>query len=142
MDYPDAAAPHHGPDFDAAVAILLALIRSEPACTTILAPWQHDPHCDHEAASLMAAAVAASAAIRQMAYPVWGWTLPAVVSVPTAAALGFRLDIQAFLPAKRAAIRAHQSQYGNLITDDPTGFQLPPDLLSVFDGPFETFIQP
>jgi LmbE family N-acetylglucosaminyl deacetylase len=142
MDYPDAAAPHHGQDFDAAVAILLALIRSEPACTAILAPWQGDPHCDHQAASVMAAAAARSAAIRHMAYPVWGWTLAAEVSVAGAEASGFRLDIQAFLPLKRAAIRAHQSQYGNLITDDPAGFRLPAELLSVFDSPFETFIRP
>ena len=36
---------------------------------------------------------------------------------------------------KRRAIQAHQSQYGELITDDPTGFRLPPALLSVFDVP-------
>jgi LmbE family N-acetylglucosaminyl deacetylase len=141
MDYPDTGAPHHGQDFDAAVATLLALVRSEPACTAILAPWEGDPHCDHQAASLIAAAAANSAAIRHMAYPVWGWTLPAEVSVPGAEASGFRIDTGAFLSAKRAAIRAHQSQYGNLITDDLAGFRLPPNLLSVFDSPFETFIR-
>jgi hypothetical protein len=44
--------------------------------------------------------------------------------------------------AKRAAIQAHQSQYSDLITDDPEGFRLPAGLLSVFEVPFETFVSP
>ena len=55
---------------------------------------------------------------------------------------GWRLDITGYLPAKRQAIQAHRSQYGQLIIDDPSGFQLPPELLSVFDNPFETFVAP
>ena len=142
LNEPDAAAPSEGPRFDAVVAKLLTLVGQEPRCTSILAPWRHDPHCDHEAASLAAAVVAARAGIAHVAYPVWGWTLPAEAVVPAACGNGFRLNIGWFLPAKRAAIHAHQSQYGDLITDDPTGFRLPADLLSVFDSPFETFVAP
>jgi LmbE family N-acetylglucosaminyl deacetylase len=137
---PDTAAPHGGPGFDAVVARLGRLINREAACTAILAPWRHDPHCDHEAASLAAAAAASAATIRHVAYPVWGWTLAADMPVPAGVGSGWRFDISAFLPAKRQAIEAHRSQYGGLITDDPSGFQLPPALLSVFDGPFETFL--
>jgi LmbE family N-acetylglucosaminyl deacetylase len=86
--------------------------------------------------------VAATAQVKHAAYPVWGWTLPAETPIPATPALGFRLNVSAFLSAKRAAIQAHRSQYGDLITDDPTGFRLPPDLLSVFDTGFETFISP
>ena len=32
-------------------------------------------------------------------------------------------------------------QYGDLIKDDPDGFRLPESLLSVFEAPFETFIE-
>jgi LmbE family N-acetylglucosaminyl deacetylase len=137
----DTAAPHDGPGFDAVVTRLVALGRREPACTAILAPWRHDPHCDHVAASLAAGAAARIAGIRQVAYPIWGWTLPATASVPGSPAAGWRLDIGAFLPAKRAAIQAHRSQYGGLITDDPSGFRLPSDLLSMFDSVYETFLQ-
>jgi LmbE family N-acetylglucosaminyl deacetylase len=140
LNQPDTAAPPAGSRFDAIVATLLAL--KEPACAAILAPWQHDPHRDHEAASRLAAAVAEAASIRHLAYPVWGWTLAAETPVRAATQTGFRLDISRFLPSKRAAIQAHQSQYGGLIMDDPTGFRLPPDLLSVFDSPFETFVLP
>ncbi len=140
LNQPDTRAPHDGPGFEALVSTLAALIRGEPACTAILAPWRHDPHCDHEAASLLASAVAAAVPIRHVAYPVWGWTLPADSPVAAASERGFRLDISPFLAAKHGAIQAHRSQYGDLITDDPTGFRLPRELLSVFDNPFETFL--
>jgi LmbE family N-acetylglucosaminyl deacetylase len=140
LDQPDTGAPHDGPAFEAVVARLLALVEAESS--TILAPWRHDPHCDHEAASLIAEAVAGRAGVRHVAYPVWGWTLPEDAVVPGCPGIGWRLDIKAFLSAKRAAIAAHQSQYGGLIADDPSGFRLPPGLLAVFDRPYETFIQP
>jgi LmbE family N-acetylglucosaminyl deacetylase len=142
LNQPDTAAPHDGPGFDDVAATLAALTWREPACSAILAPWRYDPHCDHEAASLLASTVAAGAFIRHVAYPVWGWTLPRDAPVPMVGVRGFRLDISAFLAAKRAAIQAHRSQYGDLITDDPTGFRLPPELLSVFNTSFETFLWP
>jgi LmbE family N-acetylglucosaminyl deacetylase len=137
---PDTAAPVDGPAFDAVVVALTALI--EPGCTAILAPWRHDPHCDHEAASIVASAVAARVLIRHVAYPVWGWTLPAEAPVPGVPGAGFRFDVGGSLAAKRRAIAAHRSQYGELITDDPGGFRLPDGLLSVFEVPFETFLLP
>lgn len=142
LDETDTAAPREGAAFDAVVAKLVALIGDDGGCTSILATWRHDPHCDHEAASIIAAQVAAIAAVRHVAYPVWGWTLPADAEVPGSFGHGWRLDIEAFLPAKRAAIQAHRSQYSDLITDDPSGFRLPSKLLSVFETRYETFIQP
>jgi LmbE family N-acetylglucosaminyl deacetylase len=142
LDQPDAAAPTEGPAFAAVVDVLVSLIRAEANCTAILAPWLHDPHCDHEAASRIASVVAERCGVREVAYPVWGWTLPPDIAVPARLELGWRLDIGAFLPRKRAAIFAHQTQYGGLITDDPGGFQLPSELLAAFDTPFETFLRP
>ncbi len=141
LDQPDTAAPTEGPAFAAVVDRLCDLVRRERGCSAILAPWLHDPHCDHEAASLIAAAVAARCGIRHVAYPVWGWTLAADTALPAMPGEGWLLDISAFQPAKRRAIDAHRTQYGGLITDDPTGFQLPPALLAVFDAPFEVFLQ-
>jgi LmbE family N-acetylglucosaminyl deacetylase len=139
LGIPDTAAPVDGPGFEAVVSALAGLVR--PGCGAILAPWRYDPHCDHEAASLMASAVAESVSIRHVAYPVWGWTLPGETLVPDGSgSAGFRLEISRFLDAKRAAIEAHASQYGALITDDPDGFRLPDGLLSVFEVPFETFL--
>nr|WP_294543707.1 PIG-L deacetylase family protein [uncultured Rhodopila sp.] len=137
---PDTAAPHGGPAFDAVVSKLVALVEGEAACTAIVAPWRHDPHCDHEAASVIAAAVAERARLRHIAYPIWGWTLPDGTAIPEAPGTGWRLQITPFLPAKQSAIRAHQSQFGGMIDDDPAGFRLPSALLACFDSPYETFL--
>jgi hypothetical protein len=87
----------------------------------------------------MAAEAARRAQVRHIAYPVWGWTLPAEDALETVVA-GGRLDIAAHLPAKRRAIAAHASQHGKVVTDDPTGFTLPAEFLAVFDAPYEVFM--
>jgi len=138
LDQKDSAAPTEGSDFEAVVAALAAHV--EPDCTAILTTWRHDPHCDHEAAANIAAAAAVRCGVRLVVYPVWGWTLPDDRTIADPIGAGWRLNIAPYLPAKRAAIRSHRSQYGGLITDDPSGFQLPPALLSVFETPFETFL--
>ena len=140
MRLPDTAAPMAGPAFEVAVKQIAACARIIGA-RSVLASWAHDPHCDHLATHRMAAAVCRTVTLAHWAYPVWGWTLPANHALPPAAYAGFRLDITPYLPAKRAAIAAHRSQYAGLITDDPAGFVLPPRLLSIFDRPFETFIR-
>jgi LmbE family N-acetylglucosaminyl deacetylase len=140
LDQPDTAAPVDGPAFEAVVVKLVGLIEAD--CTAVLAPWRYDPHCDHEAASLVAAEAVARASVRHVAYPVWGWTLPPETPIPEPPMPGFRFDVEPFLPVKRLAIAAHESQYGELITDDPGGFRLPPALLAVFDQEFETFLLP
>jgi LmbE family N-acetylglucosaminyl deacetylase len=137
----DTAAPTAGPEFDAAVRRIANLARAG-GCGTILAPWRHDPHCDHEAADLMAREAAAMAGLPHLAYPVWGWTLPPDHALPDQSATGWRLDIAEHLQAKRDAIAAHASQYSDLITDDPTGFRLPRTLLAVFERPYEVFLKP
>ena len=135
----DTAAPMDGEAFEAAVASILATVASVGA-TTILAPWQHDPHCDHLAAHRMAAAAASRCQIRHLAYPVWGWTLAPETALPGPAPHGMRLGITQYLANKQRAIAAHVSQYGGLIDDDPEGFQLPSNLLEVFSRPYETFL--
>jgi LmbE family N-acetylglucosaminyl deacetylase len=135
----DTAAPMEGNGFDAAVAAILSFAeRAEAAC--ILSPWQHDPHCDHLAAHLMASAAVARCRLRHLAYPIWGWTLPPDTRLPGPVPHGMRLDITDYLAAKRRAIAAHASQYGGLIQDDADGFQLPSDLLDIFNRPYETFL--
>ena len=137
---PDTAAPTSGPTFDAAVRAILGRA-AEVGCGLLLAPWRHDPHCDHEAAHLMAAEAARRSGLVHLAYPVWGWTLPDAAELPGEAPRGWRLDVARHLPAKRRAIAAHASQHAGLITDDPDGFALPARFLLLFDGPFETYLR-
>jgi LmbE family N-acetylglucosaminyl deacetylase len=53
---------------------------------------------------------------------------------------GYKLPIATHLEAKRSAVAAHASQYSTLIDDSPEGFRLPPELLSVFERPYEVFL--
>lgn len=138
---PDTRAPQAGPQFDTVVRRLIGCVRAF-GCSAILAPWRHDPHCDHVAAARIACETARIADIKLVEYPVWGWTLPGDAPVEETSERGWRLDIAAHLAAKRLAIAAHASQYGQLITDDPSGFELPHRLLRVFDEPWETFLLP
>lgn len=139
LGLPDTAAPTAGAAFEAAVSAIAAQALATRA-RTILAPWEHDPHCDHEAAHLMAAEVCRRLGVRHWAYPVWGWTLPDTHTLPSVPQ-GVRLDVARHLPRKRRAIACHATQYTDLIADDPAGFRLPAGLLAVFDQPFETFIR-
>jgi LmbE family N-acetylglucosaminyl deacetylase len=135
----DTGAPVAGPEFAAAVESVIAATALQ-ACTLLLAPWRHDPHGDHLAAYLIAAEAARRTGCKLLAYPVWGWTLPRDTLLDGPPPAGWRLDISPHLAAKRRAIAAHRSQHGDLVTDDPTGFRLPPHLLARFDLPFETFL--
>jgi LmbE family N-acetylglucosaminyl deacetylase len=136
---PDTAAPNHGTDFNVVVAKIIDWA-AHHGCASILAPWQYDPHCDHEATWMMAVEVARRTGARLMAYPVWGWTLPSERDLPGPLPQGVRLDISGQLTLKRAAIAAHRSQHGLVVTDSPEGFALPPALLTVFDNPYEVFL--
>lgn len=138
---PDTRSPHKGPAFDLAVETLSALA-GEHGCSTVLAPWSHDPHCDHESVWKMGQTLVQRDRLRLLAYPVWGWLIAPDVELEAGPAQGWRLDITPHLTAKALAIQAHETQYGDLITDDPTGFRLPGALLDVFAAPYEVFLLP
>ncbi len=142
LGLPDTRAPEGGPDFDWAVAVTAALVRDHNVAT-LFATWPHDPHCDHVATAALATVIAASTGVRVMFYPVWGWLIAPEQVLSVAAVRGARLPMDsAVLTRKRHAIAAHASQYSDLITDDPDGFRLPADLLSIFDRDFEVFLDP
>ncbi len=135
----DTAAPAAGEPFEMAVDAIVALAL-EWECGVLLAPWRHDPHCDHEAAHLMAAEAARRGRLRHLAYPVWGWTLGPEAALAGPAVTGWRLDVSQQRSAKQRAIAAHRSQYAGLVDDDPGGFQLESGFLDLFSGEFETFL--
>src|SRR5664279_1304084 len=66
---PGANAPRAGEAFNRVVEHLIWLV-DRFGCSSILAPWRFDPHCDHEAASLIASEVAGRLGVRHIAYPV------------------------------------------------------------------------
>lgn len=141
LDEKDTEAPREGARFQALIERIMQFTRSG-LVSAILAPWKHDPHCDHHAAALLAERVAALAEIRLLYYPVWGWTLPPEMEIDELTCSGWRLDVSPHLAAKRLAISAHHSQSGGLIMDDPAGFRLSAEFRSVFERPYETFLLP
>ena len=135
----DTRAPSDGAPFDALVA-RLAQRAAAARCSSIMATWQHDPHCDHQAAARLGQATARACGIRHLGYPVWGWMLDDDQPIEETTVRGWRFDIGAHLPAKRRAIAAHASQHGQVILDDTQGFGLPNTLLRILDEPVETFL--
>jgi LmbE family N-acetylglucosaminyl deacetylase len=139
LHYADTDLPKAGARFETAVAFLMH-IAGEGDCGVVFAPWIHDPHCDHEAAALIALALARRETLPLFSYPVWGWLRASGDEITAPEISGFRLDVSPHLVLKQSAIAAHESQYGALITDSPDGFRLPRELLEVFARPFEVFV--
>lgn len=120
-----------------AIVERLVEIAQQENCGVVIGPWAGDPHCDHEAAAVIAEAVAIRGGLRLLSYPVWGW-----LREDAPPATGWRLDISAHLDVKRRAIAAHASQYGKVIMDSPGGFFLPENLLAIAARPYEVFLTP
>jgi LmbE family N-acetylglucosaminyl deacetylase len=134
---PDTAMPVSGPAFEAALETLVALTEAR-GCGVILAAWEHDPHGDHQAGAVLARALAARTGLDLIFYPVWGLLRADTDELPLTSLTGWRLDIAAQLPAKRAAIAAHRSQAGPVVTD-VAGFALPRALLEACLAPSELY---
>ena|ERR1700722_5185768 len=140
MGLRDSAMPFAGALAESAIAELRRLIQ-QYQCNTILAPWIHDPHCDHEATQMMVREAVRGTRVSLYSYPVWGWLLPPEQLLQEGSVEGWRLRIGAHMKRKKQAIASHRSQYSDLIDDDPRGFRLPPELLATFERPYEAFIR-
>jgi LmbE family N-acetylglucosaminyl deacetylase len=138
LRFPDAGMPRGGEAYEAALAALAGCCTAQ---TIVIGPWGEDPHCDHEAGSVFARALAEAANVALWTYPVWGWLRDLAQTLPPQRIEGVRLDIAAFLPAKRRAIAAHATQHGEVVVDSPQGFCLPPALLAIFARPYELFLR-
>lgn len=157
MGYQDRHTPTEGePGFSDAVRRVVSIL-TDWTPQTVLIPWRRDPHPDHRAASAIVRAAlhtphreggtphywgdGGANPIRLLEWPLWAWAIAEPDDAPQPAeASAFRLDIAPALDKKQTAIACHASQVTNLIDDDPTGFQLTPDVLAHFAVPYEVFI--
>jgi LmbE family N-acetylglucosaminyl deacetylase len=141
LGLPDGAAPVEGPEFDRSVERVNAIVTSAGA-GALFVTWEHDPHCDHEAAAHLAREIRRRhPALKLWSYPVWGWHLPPFQIVPAPAPEGVRVAVDEVLAQKRASIEAHTSQMTDLIDDDPDGFRFTPETLAPFLRPHEYYIE-
>ena len=143
LRHPDCGLPAPGSQTfcDAAVALATHLADAD----TVVVPWRRDPHCDHEGTWRLARAAVAERdrPTRWLEYPVWAWTRPDGPEAPRAdEAAAWRLDVSGALGRKRRAVAAHRSQTTALIADAPDGFRLAPEMLALFDRPYELFLDP
>jgi LmbE family N-acetylglucosaminyl deacetylase len=106
LGLPDSGLAEHAADLRAALDQPLA------EADAYLAPWPGDPHPDHRAAGLAAAAVAPVTA-HGWSYPIWmwAWTDPCDPTVPWDRARMLALDAAA-RTARRDGVACYTSQVG------------------------------
>jgi len=103
--------------------------------TTLVAPFEHDGHCDHDVTGAIALEVAHRHGLHCARYPIWAWhhsTLPAFEELP----LG-RFELSP--PARRAkqlALRCYRSQ----LRERPGGAVVPAHVLPYFERAYEMFV--
>lgn len=124
----------------AAVADMLEQIIGSQGARHVFVPAVEDHHEDHQATARIARALRASRPDWSFySYPVWcRWDDPEFSQHIAPFAPVF-LPLARHLGRKRAAIKAHRSQLGQIVTDDPSGFILPTGLVEKFLGENEIF---
>jgi len=142
LGLPDADMPPPGSAAfeDAERAVLDVVEALRPGL--VLLPWRRDPHRDHRDSWALAtrALAASSVAPDVLEYAIWLDELGCERDHPQEGEVDRVLvDVAATLPLKRAAIGAHVSQHGGLITDDPDGFRLTPETVARLTSDTETY---
>ena len=109
---------------------------------TVVAPWSHDVHGDHEAAGRAARAAGAAAGVQVLQFPVWTWhwAAPGDARVPWHRAARISLSADD-LARKRAALDCFASQIHPLGPDPADAAVLPPQELAHFLRDYETVLR-
>ena len=113
----------------------------------VLVPYELDPHRDHRATwQMLIAATKGLTGIVPIIweYPIWLYENAALADLPSLKAAELKaLDISGYIQQKEQAIFAHYSQTTDLISDDPSGFRLLPEMIANFTdaGGKEYFMQ-
>jgi LmbE family N-acetylglucosaminyl deacetylase/protein-L-isoaspartate O-methyltransferase len=111
----------------------------------ILVPYELDPHRDHRATWQML--VKATEALSGFSpniweYPIWLYQNAIQEDLPSLKGGELKsFDVQPYILQKKQAIAAHVSQTTDLISDDPAGFRLLPDMIANFTTGIEYFMQ-
>lgn len=139
---PDGSIPTSGTKFEQAVSSCDDYL-AKFVPQIIFLPWRGDPHADHRATwQLIHTAVAKlRRSPRLIEYPIWDWDSNQRTNLPFAKVISWRLDISSVLDLKLQAIAAYRSQITDLISDDPQGFRLTPEMLANFSQPWEVYLE-
>lgn len=138
---PDGRLADHRAEVHAALqrAIAEAAASGLPAeRITLVAPYRHDGHTDHEALGSAAAEAAGAGGHGLLEYPIWYWLWADAADPAWQSWLRLPLD-PAERQAKAAAMASHTSQVRALSGQPGDEVLLPPAFLEHFERPFETF---
>lgn len=118
--------------WEASVRRLVALCRRR-RLRQVVTSWHGDPHCDHEAAAVLARAVAARIGATPLFTCVWGWTRADLDR--RAAGLAARaLPAGRWRGAQRRALACHRTQLGGRIAGAAQRFVLPRPMRRLVDA--------
>jgi LmbE family N-acetylglucosaminyl deacetylase len=110
------------------------------AARHVFVPACEDKHCDHQTTAKLAEALRAQRPdLHFHSYPVWSRFDDPNFAENTAGYAPLILDTATYRGAKTAAIRAHRSQLGQVVQDDPQGFVLPDAMIDLFAQQDEIF---
>lgn len=96
--------------------------------------WAGEPHCDHEAAAMLAEAVAKRARLSFYEYLVWGWTC-ADIDARVRHCACISIDVAQGRARQRRAINCHRSQIGGRISGAVDSFRLPRSMIELANRP-------
>jgi LmbE family N-acetylglucosaminyl deacetylase len=126
---PDSAVSQHEEQ-------LVALIQPQVGEHTLLvAPWEFDPHPDHEATGRAAERVATLVGAKLISYVFWTWRWKDVEALAEVPLVRLELDERA-QAARSAALAKHKTQLEH-VSGSPI---LTDELLAPTRRPFETFV--
>ncbi|WP_144672078.1 bifunctional PIG-L family deacetylase/class I SAM-dependent methyltransferase [Arthrobacter sp. U41] len=139
---PDGRLAAHRPEvisaLQQAIADVTAASGLPPEQLTLVAPYRHDGHTDHDALGSAAAEAAGAGGHGLLEYPIWYWLWAGTADPAWQSWLRLPLD-PAEQQAKAAAMDSHTSQVRALSGRPGDEVLLPPSFLEHFERPFETF---
>lgn len=132
---PDGKVDEYGDVLEAAIDAAVTSQTTISSHTTIVAPFQQDGHCDHDAAGRAAATVAKRRSVPLAQYPIWAWhqATPSIFS-------GRALAQFALTPEAQRAKSLAIAQYTSQLEDRPGGAVVPPHVVHYFRRPHEVFV--
>ncbi len=130
LGMPDGDVMAHEPLVESAIKTRL------PGNATLVAPFEHDGHPDHEAVGRVCLMLARRRGLTVLRYPIWAWHHSAPGTWQNAEFVRFELSPAAQL-AKSRAIRCFASQLDHS-SAHPV---MPAHVLNYFSRPYEAFLR-
>jgi LmbE family N-acetylglucosaminyl deacetylase len=107
-----------------------------PTDATLVAPFEHDGHPDHEAVARICIGIARRRNMSVLRYPIWAWHHSTPGAWQSTEFVRFELSAEAQL-AKSRAIRCFASQ----LDDSASHPVMPAHVLDYFSRPYEAFLR-